>query len=115
VPRYEEDGKTRWSRIVYVVDLDSTACRARRTACRGEGCRQLAVYVGETALTAEDRFAQHKAGTKASRWVKQFGLAVNLELSHGLPEFATVGESREAEAALGEKLRAAGYCVYGAH
>jgi hypothetical protein len=34
------------------------------------------VYVGMTGLDPDERFANHKAGHKASRWVRDFGTAL---------------------------------------
>jgi hypothetical protein len=103
-----------WSRIVYVIELDPSACADRRSSCARE-CNGKPVYVGQTAHTAEDRFAQHCEGYKSSRWVKNYGKRVNAALTAGLNGFATVADSQAAEAELGRELRTRGYCVYGAH
>jgi hypothetical protein len=34
------------------------------------------LYVGLTGLTPEERFLNHKAGRKASRWVRRYGLGL---------------------------------------
>lgn len=34
------------------------------------------LYVGLTGLTPEERFLNHKAGRKASRWVRRYGIGL---------------------------------------
>jgi predicted GIY-YIG superfamily endonuclease len=107
----DETGRTYWTRVVYVIDL-------RRGACVQVKCEQAGshrpIYVGQTAKTAEERFAQHKAGIRSSRWVRKYGVRVNAAL--GLAsEFLKVAESEAAERRLAKKLRRMGYCVYGGH
>jgi hypothetical protein len=72
------------------------------------------VYVGETGIATEQRFRQHLLGYRASRWVRHHGVRLMPELYEGLPTFDS-RESKQAEAALGERLRAAGYGVKGGH
>jgi hypothetical protein len=111
LPRLDDGG---WSRIVYAIDLDPSACADARSSCDG-GCNGTPVYVGQTAWTAEERFAQHRDGYRSSRWVRKYGVGVNALLTDELGEFATVSESQAAEVYFGEELRELGYCVYGAH
>ncbi len=40
---------------------------------------------------------------------------LNPDLSEAYGEFDSVTESQAAESELGDELRAAGYCVFGAH
>ena len=97
MPEYlDDDGRTHWTRIVYVIELDKEACPDRRSPCKGTRCGRIPVYVGQTGLTAEDRFAQHQAGVHASL-------------------------VRPEERELARRLRNRGggggkrYCVYGGH
>jgi hypothetical protein len=77
------------------------------------------VYVGETALTAQERFDQHKRGERASSVVERFGRRLRPRLAGGFGEMATNPESLAAEAEVARRLRKRGngkrYCVYGGH
>jgi hypothetical protein len=52
---------------VYVIELDPAASRG---TCAGRTC----LYVGETADTPEERFAEQLRGYRASRVVRRLGL-----------------------------------------
>ncbi len=83
--------------------LELNPCRDGRKPC---------VYVGQTALKPEARFQQHRAGRKASKWVRRFGKRLR-------PEFGMTVETREEaerqEALVAERLRAQGFGVVGGH
>lgn len=78
------------------------------------------VYVGQTALTPEERFAQHRAGYKASRHLwkggKGRGQWLGLWLKRRLYDRSNPIENRpEAERLevwLAERLRRRGYTVF---
>jgi hypothetical protein len=115
----DEAGRERWTRIVYVIELDPESCSRRSSPCKGTRCGRTPVYVGETCPTAEERFEQHKAGFRASNVVKRFGLRIRPRLASGFGEMATNEESLAAEAELARRLRRYGggerYSVYGGH
>jgi predicted GIY-YIG superfamily endonuclease len=68
------------------------------------------VYVGITVHDPGDRFEQHKAGYKSSRYPRRYGVELALEL---MDEFDPTGLSdAEKEAALAEWLRSQGYGVW---
>ena len=117
MPRYERsNGTCDWTRIVYAIRLNSTACAERRSPCGGASCGKTPVYVGETARSAEERLQQHLTGYKASRWVQGLGCELMPDLYGMFSEMGTVEESRNAEATLANRLREDGrYCVYGGH
>jgi len=75
--------------------------------------------VGETAVTARERFEQHKRGYRAANVVETFGLRIRPRLANGFGEMATQTESLAAEAELARRLRKRAngkrYCVYGGH
>ncbi|MFZ4431495.1 MAG: GIY-YIG nuclease family protein [Phycisphaerales bacterium] len=78
------------------------------------------VYVGETALTPEERFRQHQEGARsksghrlASKLVRLHGIELMPELCDGLNPLFSRASSEEAERKLAEDLRARGYTVRG--
>jgi hypothetical protein len=101
---------------VYVVLLDPAAARLRsvRLANPNRDPRKPCVYVGMTGLTPEERFANHKQGTKAALVVKKHGQRLMPELYahlNPMPFAAAV----QMEQDLAEDLRRAGYTVAGGH
>lgn len=90
---------------VYVIELNPAA-----SANAGLGC----VYVGETALTPEERWERHSGGARtASRIVTRFGRHLRPDLTSGLGPFATRAQAEQAEADLAAELRRRGYVVFG--
>ena len=70
-----------------------------------------AVYVGMTGLTPEERFAKHKAGIRANRYVQRFGLRLLPKLyayANPMPYQA----ARDMEVELAIALRERGYTVW---
>ena len=65
---------------VYVIELDPAVLRDRRF--RAENPRyapgKLCFYVGSTALTPEERFANHRRGHKGNRYAGQFGRRLSM-------------------------------------
>jgi hypothetical protein len=69
------------------------------------------LYVGSTGLTPEERYANHKAGHRASRWVRRFGIGLLPALYHHLNPLDD--DSAElAEVELAEALRRTGWRVH---
>ena len=101
---------------VYVVLLDPAAGRLRavRAANPKRDPKKPCVYVGMTGLTPEERFANHKAGTKAAWVVKRYGLRLLPELYEHLNPMPYEAAA-EMEKDLAEDLRRAGYTVTGGH
>jgi predicted GIY-YIG superfamily endonuclease len=101
---------------VYVVQLDPAVAKLKKvqTLNPHRDPNKPCVYVGMTGLTLEERFQNHKKGTKASSYVKRFGRSFLPDLyAHLNPmpyEQACVME-RE----LAEDLRREGYTVTGGH
>ncbi len=90
---------------VYVIELDTAAAPSSD---------RLPLYVGETALSPELRFARHREGGRtASRVVHQFGIRLRADLSAGVGPFATREEAAAAELRLAENLRSRGFVVFG--
>ena len=101
---------------VYVVLLDPAVGRVRkvRAANLKRDSKKPCVYVGMTGLTPEERFANHKAGTKAASVVKRYGLRLLPEL-YGHLNPMPFGAAAQMEQDLAEDLRRAGYTVIGGH
>jgi predicted GIY-YIG superfamily endonuclease len=101
---------------VYVVLLDPAAGRLRavRDANSGRDPKKPCVYVGMTGWTPEERFANHKAGTKAASAVKRYGLRLLPELYEHLNPMPYEAAA-QMEKGLAEDLRRAGYTVTGGH
>jgi hypothetical protein len=94
-PKYvDENGRIRWTRIVYVIELDNSACGEKRSPCEGTRCGRIPVYVGETCHSAEDRFAQHRAGVHAAQFVRKYGVRLRTRFAGAFGEMATTGESQ---------------------
>ena len=101
---------------VYVVLLDPSVGKIRmvRAANPDRDRKKPCVYVGMTGLTPEERFANHKAGTKAASVVKRFGLRLLPELYEHLNPMPYEAAAK-MEVDLAEDLRRAGYTVTGGH
>lgn len=68
------------------------------------------LYVGRTGLTPEERFRNHKAGYKASKSVRKYGVGLLPALYKHLNPLAYEPATR-AEVALAEALRGTGIRV----
>ena len=67
-----------------------------------------------TGLTPEQRFQNHKLGTKAARIVKRFGERLVPRLYEHLNPMP-YARAKEMEVFLADSLRKRGYVVYGGH
>jgi hypothetical protein len=92
---------------VYVVELAAAAARQPGALPP--------VYVGQTVVTPEERLAQHRAGHKAARVVRRYGLRLLPELYEGLPLLASREAALVLEARVAAELRARGHTVFGGH
>jgi hypothetical protein len=101
---------------VYVVLLDPVVGRVRKVRAENSkrDRKKPCVYVGMTGLTPEERFANHKAGTKAAWVVTRYGLRLLPELYEHLNPMPYEAAA-EMEKDLAEDLRRAGYTVTGGH
>ena len=99
---------------VYVIELRPDVMEKRAFAGKNADRREdkPCLYVGQTARTPEERFAQHLAGTKASRIVKEYGVRLRPRLYANVGPFATRAESERAETMLADKLRRRGFAVW---
>lgn len=98
---------------VYVVELDPAIWNSRRfrRANPDHDITKICVYVGCTGLTPEERFAKHKAGIRANRYVQRYGMRLLPKLyayANPMPYDA----AREMEVELAIALREQGYAVW---
>ena len=101
---------------VYVVLLEQAAGKLRKVRADNpkRQAKKPCVYVGMTGLTPEERFKNHKAGTKASSVVRRYGIRLLPELYEHLNPMPYEAAAR-MEVDLAEDLRRAGYTVTGGH
>jgi predicted GIY-YIG superfamily endonuclease len=99
---------------VYVIELSPEVLGKKRVADENADRRadKPCVYVGQTARTPEERFAQHKDGKRSSRIVREYGVKLKPRLYRNVGPFATRAEAESAESRLAEKLRRRGYAVW---
>jgi hypothetical protein len=90
---------------IYVIELSR--------ACTKQECALAPLYVGQTAHTPEQRFAQHKAGGKlAAGKPHKFGIKLRLDLMKPIGPFSTRKEAEAAEKAVAEALERRGHRVF---
>jgi len=92
---------------VYVIEL---------AGMPGQGTADRWLYVGQSAKTPAERFAQHKAGGPFSNPdVRKFGRRLLPRLYEQIHPFEVRDAAERAEAALAQSLRNSGYEVVGKH
>jgi predicted GIY-YIG superfamily endonuclease len=91
---------------VYVIELDDSLRK---------GTAKPAVYVGQSAKSPEERFAQHLRGERASRYVRDHGVRLRPRLYNAYLPVKTRAEAEALERRVGDRLRRRGFTVYGAH
>jgi hypothetical protein len=69
------------------------------------------LYVGMTGLTPDERFANHKEGHKANRFVRDHGKDLRRKLYEQLNPM-TYEKAKKAEVELANRLRAKGHAVW---
>ena len=102
------------TRNLYVIQLDplvrkdSKAFREKNPNYKAD---KHCLYVGTTALTPKERFAQHKTGIRSNRYAKKYGLRLLAELYQNQP-ILTANNYVEEEKAYAEALRIQGHAVW---
>ncbi len=91
---------------VYVIELDDSL---------RNGTDKPAVYVGYSAKTPEERFAQHLRGERASRHVRDHGVRLRPRLYRSYPAATSRPEAEALERHLADRLRRRGFTVNGGH
>lgn len=69
-------------------------------------------YVGMTGLLPQERFENHKAGIKAARVVRDYGVELAYEWFDDIPPM-TYEEAARCEPTLADDLRDLGFVVFG--
>lgn len=98
---------------VYVIELSPEVLQVKRfrDANPDYDVMKPCVYVGMTGLTPEQRFAKHKAGIRANRFAKDYGLRLLPKLyAYANPMPYKAACDMEVELAI--SLREAGYGVW---
>ena len=98
---------------VYVIELDGRVLNHTRfrAANPNRDMTKPCVYVGCTGLTPENRFAKHKAGIQANRYVQDYGIRLLPKLyayANPMPYDA----ARDMEVELAIALQEEGYAVW---
>jgi len=101
---------------VYVVLLEPGVARHRKVLAVNpdRDPAKPCVYVGMTGLNPEERFANHKQGTKAAWVVRRYGLKLLPDLYEYLNPMPFEAAT-QMEQDLAEDLRRQGYTVTGGH
>lgn len=98
---------------VYVIELDSSVLleskfrKSNPDYVFGAPC----VYVGMTGLDPDLRFDQHKAGIRANKYARIYGIRLMPEI-YGKFNPMPRGDAQYMEVELGIQLRKAGYGVW---
>ena len=104
---------SRLHHIVYVIELDESVLKEKKfTAENPDRNPNLpCVYVGQTGLTAKQRFENHQSGYKSSKYAHRYGIRLLPHLYEHIPAMTSDG-SKSAESQLAEELREQGYAVW---
>jgi hypothetical protein len=80
---------------VYVIELRPDVLEKKVFAGKNADRREdkPCLYVGQTARTPEERFAQHLAGVRSSRIVKEYGVRLRPRLYANVGPFETRAEA----------------------
>jgi hypothetical protein len=90
---------------VYVIELEPAAGRRRDP-------RIPWLYVGSSARSPEERFAQHLRGYKSARLVKRFALRLRPDLYEDLESFRGSKKACAAEVKRAKELAACGFVAH---
>ena len=98
---------------VYVIELDRAVLNNRKFAKANpdHDPEKACLYVGMTGKSPDERFAQHKAGYRASRYPREFGRWLRRRLYERFNPM-TYEEACAKEVELAEDLRRRGFAVW---
>ena len=100
---------------VYVIELKRTVLKKKKFLEKNPDMKKgkLCIYVGSTGIDPEERFAQHKRGYKASKYVEKFGICPRLDLVPKYKKsFKNSDDAKAAEARHAVRMRKRGYGVW---
>jgi len=105
-------GRRRPARRLYVITLDPEVLWLKEFRQENLGYIEgmPCVYVGMTIHDPGDRFEQHKAGYRSSKYPRKYGVELALELIDGFDDKGL--KNNEREAALADWLRGQGCAVW---
>jgi hypothetical protein len=100
------------SRNLYVITLDPVVLKHREFRAANPGYIEgmPCVYVGITIHEPGDRFEQHRAGYRSSKYPRRYGIELALDLIDGFDKSGLAED--EWEAALADWLRDQGCAVW---
>ena len=100
---------------VYVIELSADILSRRRFTEANPGYTydpaHPPVYVGHTVRTPEERFEQHRTGTKASRYTREKAVRLRMDLAGELV-FPTRDQAERMEERHAAILRTKGFAVW---
>ena len=105
--------KTSSNHCVYVVQLDPGVLAVKKFLQKNLQCQdgKPPLYVGMTGLTPEERFKNHKAGHKANKYVRDYGICLRPDIYQRYNPM-TYEQAAAIEAVLADDLRREGHAVW---
>ena len=99
---------------VYVIELDKAVIHSRKFREHNPHMnpRRACYYVGQTTHDPMCRFHQHKAGYKANRFVKKYGLRLEPRIFSKFNPITKRKEAEKIEQWIALKLREKGHGVW---
>lgn len=98
---------------VYVIELDGSVFEEKKFREKNPHYKneKPCVYVGMTGLSPDQRFLNHKAGKKSSKYPNLYGLRLLPELYEYLNPM-TYEQAHSREEGLAAALKGSGYAVW---
>ena len=98
---------------VYIVELDPLVLQKKKFREENPGYIEglACYYVGMTGLTPHERFANHKRGYKASKYVRDFGIRLRPDLYDKYNPLSRI-EAEQLEVRIAKRLRSLGHAVW---
>jgi len=99
---------------VYVIELDKEVLMSKKFRVKNPHMnpRKACFYVGQTTHDPETRFKQHKAGYKANRFTKKYGIRLEPRIYTRFNPISKRKEAERIEQWIAEKLREKGHGVW---
>lgn len=99
---------------VYVIELDKEVLTSKKFRLKNPHMnpRKACYYVGQTTHDPVTRFKQHKAGYKANRFAKKYGLRLEPRIYSKFNPIEKREEAERIEQWVAEKLREKGNGVW---